>query len=267
MTAQSQDDRWAAGDAYESFMGRWSRALAPQFVRWLGAVPKLTWLDIGCGTGALTSAICHLANPASVAACDPSPPFVERTRSEIADPRVSVMVADADNLPENPDGFDRVVSGLVLNFLPNPTQAVEEMRRRLRPGGVVAAYVWDYSGRMDFLRHFWDAVVTVDPAARELDEGVRFPVCRPQALEPIFRDAGLREVRSHAIEIRTPFASFSDYWRPFLGGTGPAPTYVASLSDELRAALRQRLERKMVTGPKAAIDLVARAWSVRGAAS
>jgi SAM-dependent methyltransferase len=267
VNATPSDDRWAAGDAYEKFMGRWSRGMAESFVRWLGVEPALSWLDVGCGTGALASSICRLANPASVVACDPSRPFVEHARGRIADPRVSVVVADADGLPQRDGGFDRVVSGLVLNFLPDPRQAVTAMRTRVRPGGVVAAYVWDYAGRMQFLRIFWDEARAVDPAAREWDEGARFPICRPDALESLLRGAGLGDVESEIVEIPTRFESFSDYWQPFLGGTGPGPSYVASLSPRKRDELRDRLRSRLTPDPGGFIDLVARAWAVRGTAS
>ena len=260
------DEQWATGDAYEAFMGRWSRRIAEHFIRWLGPEPGLTWLDIGCGTGALTSAICSLADPSSVVACDPSEPFVAYTRRLIPDPRVSVVVAGTGNLPENPGGFDWVVSGLVLNFLPDPRQSVGDMRARARSGGVVAGYVWDYAGGMEFLRLFWDEAAALDPAAQDLDEGVRFPMCRPDVLESIFRDSGSRDVKSDAVEIPTHFDSFSDFWQPFLGGTGPAPSYLASLSEERRSELRSRLERRLAPGPEGAIDLVARAWAVRSTA-
>ena len=140
------------------------------------------------------------------------------------------------------------------------------MRARARPGGMVAGYVWDYAGRMQLLRVFWDEAVGVDAAAQALDEGRRFPLCRPDALESVFRDAGLCDVRSEAIEIPTPFESFADYWRPFLGGTGPAPSYVASQDADTRGALRDRLQRRLAPGPASPIDLVARAWAVRGMA-
>jgi SAM-dependent methyltransferase len=262
----SSDDRWAAGWAYEAFMGRWSRRMAAEFVRWLGPETGLTWLDVGCGTGALASTICSLANPSSVVACDPSESFVEHTRGRIADPRVSAVVGGAGDLPKSPAGFDRVVSGLVLNFLPDPRQSLEEMCARSRAGGVVAAYVWDYAGRMEFLRVFWDEAVALDANARLLDEGVRFPMCQSDALESIFREAGMRDIRSAALEIPTHFEGFSDFWEPFLGATGPAPSYVASLRAEQRRELRDRLERRLAPGADGGIDLVARAWAVRGTA-
>jgi SAM-dependent methyltransferase len=264
--AATPDDRWAKANAYEAFMGRWGRRVAESFVHWLGAEPGLSWLDVGCGTGALTSVICHLADPRRVVACDPAAPFVEHMQHQLADPRVTVVVAGDGDLPANPSGFDRVVSSLVLNFLPDPRRSVEAMRGRARPGGVVAATVWDYAGRMEFLRVFWDEVIALDPAARELDEGARFPVCRPDALESVFDDAGMRDVRTDAVEVPTRFESFADYWEPFLGGTGPAPSYIASLSEGRRTALRDRLERRLSPGGGQGIELTARAWVVRGTA-
>ncbi|MEW5980516.1 MAG: class I SAM-dependent methyltransferase [Acidobacteriota bacterium] len=266
MSANSLDDMWTTSDAYDVFMGRWSHQVAGYFIRWLGTQPGMAWLDVGCGTGALASAICSLTGPAFVVACDPSEPFIEHTKRRLADPRVSVVVAGVGDLPSNSEGFDRVVSGLVLNFLPDPLQAVREMRSRACPGGLVAGYVWDYSGRMEFLRIFWDEAVALDRAARELDEGVCFPMCQRDALESIFHKAGLRDVASNAIEIPTRFAGFSDYWDPFLGGTGPAPSYVASLSEQVRTELRDRLQRRVAPRTGCVIDLVARAWAVRGSA-
>jgi SAM-dependent methyltransferase len=217
--------------------------------------------------GALTATICELADPSSVVACDTSEPFIREARNQVTDARVTAIVIGSGTLPERTDGFDRVVSGLVLNFLPDQRTAVEEMRLRTLRGGAVAAYVWDYAGGMEFLRVFWDEAVALDESARDLDEGSRFPMCRPGALESIFTDAGLREVSSSTIEISTRFESFDDYWRPFLGGTGPAPSYATSLSDEQRAELRSRLERRLAPAGKAsAIELTARAWAVRGTA-
>src|SRR5262249_53972685 len=234
MSEPSTHDPWAAADAYEAFMGRWSRPLARAFIGWVRFKPRAPRLDVGCGTGALPRAIRDLADPISVLACDPSSAFVEYARERLADTRITVVLAGAGGLPQRPAGFDAVVSGLVLNFLPDPHGALAEMRARARPGGLVAAYVWDYGGRMELLRTFWDEGVALDARAGSLDEGARFPMCRPAVLREIFRDAGLREVRSRGVEIATCFETFSDYWEPFLGGTGPAPGYVASLGAERR---------------------------------
>ena len=259
-------DRWAAGATYEDFMGRWSRALARRFVSWLSVRPNANWLDVGCGTGALADAICAGASPASVVACDPSEPFIEYARRRQAYPLVSFAVAGVGRLPARPGGFDCVASLLALNFFPEPEAAIDEMRRLTARNGLVSACVWDYAGRMEFLRHFWDSAAAVDPRAAELDEGRRFPICRPEALESLFREGGLADLASDSIVIPTRFSRFAELWKSFLGGTGPAPSYVAGLDSPQREALAARLERSLAPEPDGAISLVARAWVVRGVA-
>jgi SAM-dependent methyltransferase len=258
------DDRWAAGATYEQFMGRWSRLLAPLFVSWLRARANAHWLDVGCGTGALSGAICSKAEPASVVGCDPSESFVRHAREHETDPRLCFVVASGGSLPARPGGFDNVTSAFALNFIPEPEAAIDEMRRVAARGGVVSACVWDYSDRMEFLRHFWDCASAMDAGARGFDEGVRFPICRREPLEKLFLDSRLSQVLCEPIDITTRFTNFADFWTPFLGGTGPAPSYVASLGSEQRTALANRLERALPREPDGSISLVARAWAVRG---
>lgn len=257
-------DKWMSADAYERFMGRWSRQLAKAFIQWFAPAASWNWLEVGCGTGALTQAIYHNAHPASVDACDPSPQFVSFARRSLANPAITFLVAGADELPHREDGFDAVVSGLVLNFIPSPDLAVRSMISRLRPGGMLAAYVWDYAEGMQFLRLFWDAAVDLDPAAADLDEGHRFPICHPEALADMLEGAGLNSVETHALEIDTPFPDFESYWAPFLGGTGSAPTYVVSLHPTAREQLRLRLREQLSPAADGSIQLTARAWAVRG---
>jgi len=138
------------------------------------------------------------------------------------------------------------------------------MRRVCRPGGIVAAYVWDYSGRMELVRHFWDAAVALDPRASELDEGRRFPLANPTVLATLLRDAGLRDVETLAIEVPTIFRDFDDYWSPFLGGQGPAPSYLMSLDEERRTRLREGLRARLPLGSDGSVSLTARAWAARG---
>ena len=261
------DDGWLTGDAYEAYMGRWSRPLAGVFVEWLAPKPFANWLEVGCGTGALTSALCDRCEPASIVACDPAGPFIEHARKSVPNPRASFVLAGTEALPRREGGFDAVVSGLVLNFLPDAGKAVSSMRERLRQGGIVAAYVWDYADGMEFLRLFWDEAVTLDPRAAALDERQRFPLCRPGALDSLFRAAGLAQVEAHPLEIPTDFATFDDYWTPFLQGTGPAPSYVASLDPPNRESLRERLQRRLHAPSDGRIRLRARAWAARGVAS
>ena len=260
----NKTDAWDIGDAYEPYVGRWSRPVAREFLGWLAVAPGFRWLDVGCGTGALTEAALALAAPAKVVGIDPSPAYVAFARGRVGDPRVRFEVGDARAMRADDASFDAVVSGLVLNFVPEPEKAASEMARLARPGGVVAAYVWDYAEGMRMMRHFWDAAVELDPSARELDEGRRFPLCAPEPLADLFRRAGLGEVEARAIEVPTVFRGFGDYWSPFLGGQAPAPGYAMSLSEERRAALRERIRAGLPTNAAGEHHLTARAWAVRG---
>ena len=262
--AELSTDVWAIGDAYEPYVGRWSRLVAREFVTWLAATPGSSWLDIGCGTGALTEIVLGTSAPASVQAIDPSLGFILYARRQVPDPRATFTVADARSLPQTDRSVDLVVSGLALNFIPHPSVGVAEMVRVVRPGGVVAAYVWDYADQMQLMRYFWDAAAALDPDVSQLDEGRRFPLCHPDALESLFRGAQLRDVESRAIDVPTRFRDFDDYWRPFLGGQGPAPGYAMSRGEERRVALRERIRSALPVSADGTIDLVARAWAVRG---
>jgi SAM-dependent methyltransferase len=257
-------DRWNAAATYEEFMGRWSRQLAARFVSWLKVPAGAHWLDVGCGTGALTAAICAGGAPASVTGCDPAAPFVEFARAHTADARASFVAAGVGTLPRRAGGYDSVTSLLALNFFPDAGAALHEMLALAAPRAVVSACVWDYADGMQWLRRFWDAAVSVDVAAKALDEGERFPLCRADALTALFSGAGLAAVRCEPLEIATVFTSFDDYWRPFLGGTGPAPSYVASLDPERRARLQTTLADALTPQRDGTIGLIARAWAVRG---
>jgi len=257
-------DTWASGDKYEPFIGRWSRLVAREFLKWLAIPAGSQWLDVGCGTGALSQTILQLAEPAKIKGIDRSDGFINFAKEYIQDSRVHFEVGDAEALIDNAGIFDAAVSGLVLNFIPHPERAVAEMRRVTRSGGVVAVYVWDYADRMQMIRHFFDAAVALDPNASELDEGRRFPLCQPDALSQLFESAGLQHVEVCPIEIPMVFRDFDDYWSPFLGGQGPAPSYAMSLSEERRAALRERIRAGLPFASDGSIPLFARAWAVRG---
>jgi SAM-dependent methyltransferase len=257
-------DRWSGGDDYESYVGRWSRRVAVAFVDWLGLPPGLAWLDLGCGTGALTATVLARAAPASVLGVDPSPDFVGHAAATVDDPRATFATGDAASLPAADDAVDATVSGLVLNFVPDVGAGLAECRRVTRPGGTVAAYVWDYADGMQPIRAFWDAAIELDPAARELDEGVRFPLCAPAALQAAFAGAGLADVGTTALDVEARFAGFDDYWRPFLSGVGPAPGYCAGLPPERREALRVLLAERLPVGADGTLALTARAFACRG---
>jgi len=256
---------WSGGDAYEAYVGRWSRVVAEVFVRWLAVPAGRRWLDVGCGTGALADRVLALAGPAHLVGVDPSEGFLTTARARVVDTRATFLRGGAQALPLRGRSVHTVVSGLALNFVPDPARAVAEFARVVMPGGVVAAYVWDYAEGMAMMRYFWDAAVALDPAAAELDEG-RFSLCRPDSLARLWTDAGLAEVRVEAIAIPTVFTGFDDYWRPFLGGVGPAPGYVVSLPGEHRDALRDALRASLPTDADGSVRLTASAWAVRGTA-
>jgi SAM-dependent methyltransferase len=258
------NDNWTAGDLYEGYMGRWSRHVAREFIGWLGLPVGGQWLDVGCGTGALSQTVLDLAEPASIKGIDRSDGFVEFARERVQDDRVQFEVGDAEALTDDPESFDAVVSGLVLNFIPHPERALAEMMRVTHMGGTVAVYVWDYAEGMQFIRHFFDAAIALDSKASEHDEGPRFPICRPDALRQLFESTGLQDVEVRPIEVPTVFRDFDDYWSPFLGGVGPAPSYTMSLSEEHRAVLRERIRAGLPLNADGSIPLSARAWAARG---
>lgn len=244
-------------------MGRWSRRVAGLFLDWLAPAPGLDWLDVGCGTGALSQAICRRFAPRSLSGCDPSPDFVSFARASVTDCPATFVVGSADSLPGHDGGLDAVVSGLVLNFLPRPAAAVRAMRDRLRPGGRLGAYVWDYAGGMEFLRIFWEEAAALDPSAADLDEARRFPLCHPDRLADLFRQAGMEDVATTDLRIDTVFAGFEDFWSPFRAGTGPAPSYVAALAAGDRERLALRLRQRLGASAGGPIHLTAQAFAVR----
>jgi SAM-dependent methyltransferase len=263
MTAAAQRDVWASGDRYEPYVGRWSRRVARDFVAWLGMPAGKRWLDVGCGTGALAETALALAAPAAVLGIDPSEGFLANAKRYVTDPRARFDLAGAEALPVADGAVDVAVSGLVLNFVPDPAKAAREMRRAVVPGGTAAAYVWDYAGEMQMMRRFWDAAVALDPDARAKDEGARFPLCQPDALAALFEGAGLRNVETRAIDVPTVFKDFDDFWSPFLFAQAPAPAYCMSLREEKRAALRDHLRKTLPARPDGSIHLIARAFAVR----
>jgi trans-aconitate methyltransferase len=257
-------ERWTGGDDYEAYVGRWSRRIAPIFVTWVGVPDGRDWVDVGCGTGALTATILERAGPASIVGLDRSPEFLDHARATIQDPRVRFETGSADALPLAAASADAIVSGLVLNFVPDVTAALAEMARVARPRAAIAAYVWDYAEGMEPIRRFFDAAVVVDPAAGDEDEGARFPICRPGPLRDAFVAAGLSDVDVRSIEVPAVFADFDDYWTPFLSGVGVAPRYTVALDESTRVALRERLRAMLPAEPDGSIHLRVRAWAARG---
>ena len=262
MSTSARHDAWSAGENYERYMGRWSRLIAVRYLDWLSAPECATWLDLGCGTGALTQTILARCNPRSVVAIDQSAGFVAHARATTQDERARFEVGDAQKVPLPDASVDAAASALALNFVPDGIAALHELKRVVRAGGLVSFYVWDYpGGGIGFVRAFWNVAIALDEAAADLGEGLRFPFCTPEGLMVLCREAGWPAVTVAPIEIETRFASFADYWEPFTLGGGPAPGYCVSLSEEKRAALKERLMQQVGgTGP---LSFTARAWAVK----
>jgi 2-polyprenyl-3-methyl-5-hydroxy-6-metoxy-1,4-benzoquinol methylase len=257
---------WNSGNSYESYIGRWSKLVARQFLAWLDVPSGVQWLDVGCGTGSLSQTILDTASPRSVLGVDASEGYIDFAIKHVKDPRVSFRLGDAQGLPVESASYDAVVSGLVLNFVPQPSQVLSEMMRAVHIGGTVAVYVWDYADQMQLIRYFWNAAVALDKTVLALDEGQRFPLCQPEHLRQLFQNPThrLENVQVRLIDVDTTFSDFDDYWSPFLGSQGPAPSYAMSLSEEKRVALREYIRLILPIAADGSIHLITRAWAVRG---
>lgn len=252
-------------EAYERFMGRWSRLVAPLLVDFADVPDRGQVLDVGSGTGSLAFSIAATKTNARVVGIDPSKEYVDYAASRNRFPdRVSFETGDAQELRFANATFQASVSLLVLNFIPDPGQALRELRRVTKAGGRISAAVWDYGSGMRMLRVFWDAVVSVDASAEKLDEK-RMPLCRAGELAHLWKQGGLEDVREKALDVSLRFESFTDYWDAFLLGQGPAGAYVTGLDETHRVALRDEVKRRLaVTSGNSPFTLPARTWAVRG---
>jgi SAM-dependent methyltransferase len=248
-------------EAYERFIGRYGPGLARALIAAAHVRDGERALDVGCGTGALAAELAALLGAHSVAAVDPSEPFVEACRRRLPGARVEVAAAEA--LPFEDARFDHALAQLVVNFMADPRAGVREMCRVTRRGGHVSAAVWDYVGEMTLLRAFWDAAAAVDPTAAERDEGRTMPYCTPDALEALWKESGLEHVAVASAVVSAGYDGFEDLWRPLESGVGPAGAYTASLAPDPRAALKAGLRRALGVGDRP-FRLTARSWIVTG---
>ncbi|HSC27837.1 MAG TPA: methyltransferase domain-containing protein [Vicinamibacterales bacterium] len=262
--AGRQDPIFSEAQAYERFMGRWSRSLAPLFVRFAGVRDGDTVLDVGSGTGALAAAVATMAPSSRILGIDPAAPYVALAQSQHGSPLIRFEVGDAQQMRFETATFDRSLSLLVVNFIPDAGKALGEMGRVTKPKGTVAAAVWDYGEGMEMLRAFWDEAVALEPGSAAKDER-NMPLCRRGDLARLWGEHGLQDVVEEGLTIETRFASFDDFWKPFLEGQGPAGAHTASLAAVDREALRLRLRRRLLgDAPDKPIVMHARAWAVRG---
>jgi len=255
-------EEWQTGDPYEYYMGRWSSLVARSFIGWLSPYSELIWLDVGCGTGALSEEVIKTCQPAEVIAIDQSEGFVDTSKKRLGH-TATVKLGNALAIPLEDSSVNVTISGLVLNFIPDQRKAMEEMKRVTTSSGIVAVYVWDYAGKMDFLNRFWDTAVELNENAMQLHEGERFPECNSEGLRNIFGNSGFNNIEIKPLEIVTKFANFDDYWKPFLGGQGPAPTYLMSLDEFERDRLKRALLERLPIQADGSISMVARAWAAK----
>jgi SAM-dependent methyltransferase len=263
------DDRssqtWSNSEAYEAIMGRWSRPAAQAALEWLALPPDLAWLDVGCGTGALTRAILETAGPREVLGVDPSAEFLALAAENIRDPRVHFAIGNAQSLPAENNSFDVAISGLVLHFVADAPAAAVEMTRAVRQGGTVAGYIWDVDDDQQFTRPFWKAAAEIDPAITAWDPRTQFSLLGGEMMMGLWADAGLQDVAVAAIAIPTVFRDFDDYWQPcLLDGTTPIQRYARSLGSDQQIALRERLRTVLPIAADGSITLLGRLLISRG---
>lgn len=253
-----------ANEAYEAYMGRWSRLVGDQFLEWLDLPDGLRWLDMGCGTGALSQTILKQCAPSGVIGIDPSDDYIAYANSSTYSGVASFQVGDAQALPFDDESFDVVVSALAINFVPDKTRAASEMVRVVRRGGTAALYVWDLAGSMNMMRHFWKVATTVDPEAVRQNNARGSEITRPEALTDLFNDAGLQEIETRPINIMTSYQKFDDYWLPIINNTQAVGRYCQSLPEMQLTEIRNRLSDALPTENDGTIAFAGRAWAIRG---
>jgi len=268
--------KWLDGTGYDDHVGTWSRMVASTFVDWLASPTGARWIDIGCGTGALSSVVLSRADASTLHGVDPAAGYIEHALATVGDPRARFSMADAEHLPFDDDTYDIAVSGLVLNFVADPSVALAEQVRVVRPGGMIAAYVWDYAKGLEFLRSFWQAAVAVDPAAKQREREASFPIAAPGPLGVLFEEGRLGDISVRSIEVVTRFDSFDELWGRFLGATrlqqdeepvwkGPSYDLLASVDEAVRDEIRGEFRKRLPAESDGSLRLQARAWAIKGA--
>jgi SAM-dependent methyltransferase len=256
-------ENWDNIQGYEMYVGRWSRALSLDFVHWLNACAALKWMEIGCGTGALTQAIAETYDPSSLLALDKSEAYLTKARENGKLSKVSFLRVDLDSfLPEGE--FDNITSGLVLNFLPHTEKTLRSLMSNLRNGGQLSAFVWDYGGHYQPMRHFWDAAKEVSAVAKDFDTGIKFEICRKEKLISLFESLGLTHVEFTNLERIAMFQNFDDYWLPIASAQGSVTEFISILTEKEKDNLKETIRRRLPIALNGEIKLIINALAVKG---
>ncbi len=264
MSDNKKMESWSSGSLYNAYMGKWSEQIAKQFIKWLQPSDNALWLDVGCGTGALTKTIVHHASPELIYGLDPSADFISEAKTSVQSKHATFLVGSGEDIPFDSNHFDYVVSALALNFMPNPETAIHEMQGVLKPDGTIAIYVWDYADKMEWLRYFWSSAVVLDTSASQYDEGIRFPICQPDNLKALFESCNLKDIELASLSVPADFDTFEAYWKLLNIGNFPAPAYLKSLSQDKQEELKEHLQASVPTQADGLIYMVTRAWAIRG---
>jgi trans-aconitate methyltransferase len=262
-TTRTANESWDDTAGYELYVGRWSRQLSADFIQWLRPKPGSTWLEIGCGTGALTSAILHGAKPAHVVAIDKSAAYLQQAQKELASANVTFVTGDVESVAPT-KRFDMISSGLVLNFLPHPAQSLRRLMHNLNPGGQLSSFVWDYAGHYQPMRYFWDAAGQIFETAAQYDAGIKFQICNPERLTSLFKSLGLTEIEVTNIERIATFDGFDDYWEPIAAAQGSVTEFMNTLSSGQKADLKETVRKRLPIAANGEIKLVLNALAIKG---
>jgi SAM-dependent methyltransferase len=256
-------ESWNDSNAYDLYVGRWSRLIAEDFLHWLQPPPNVSWLEVGCGTGSLTTEILDRTSPSRVLAIDKSDAYLTKARTQIASPLVSFFKTDLSDLHVGAE-FDYITSGLVLNFLPDVEEKLECMIQYLRTGGSISAFVWDYAGHYQPMRIFWDAAKTLYREAAKFDAGIKYPLCTEGSLKALFEAVDLSNIRFRKIERIATFRDFDDYWLPIASAQGSVSEFLGTLSEDKKNDLKTSVKSKLPMALNGEIKLILSALAIEG---
>lgn len=256
-------ESWNDSNAYDLYVGRWSRRIAGDFMQWLQPQANLSWLEVGCGTGALTTEILNSARPLRILAIDKSGAYLTKARSYISSPRVSFSKTDLSALDAGAE-FDYITSGLVLNFLSDVEEKLKCMKQYLRPGGSISAFVWDYAGHYQPMRIFWDSVKQLYKEAERFDAGIKYPLCSESNLTALFRSVDLSNIRFTKIEKIATFRDFDDYWLPIASAQGSVTEFLDTLNEGKKNDLKALVKSRLPMSLNGEIKLILSALAIEG---